>query len=446
MEKTLLVGDFLFVNKLAYGPKVPVTPMSYPRVHNKDPWINVKSYSGIETSEYTRLPGFSNVNRYDVVVFNYPAGDTAVYDPRMPNGLMGHNYHQLLLDEAFYLWQVNTRKPLQWSPDNFERAKSKIKGDFEAQGKSYSDEKLIQITTDSMNAVLYRPFLSELDIWKGKARELFESGITHQQDQDGRMAEIEHYGTIYRPVDKRENYIKRCVGLPGDKLRLEDSQLYINGKKARIAQEQNLLYIMDSTDLFKLESRETMMNKYGFDKSTQCYYEKNKFDAYYVKGVHVNRTTLAKLKKKYPEITFTLKRYDQASRTPLDNMHAFPNDPNINNTVTDFAEFQIPAKGQTVTLTKDNIPYYRRIITSYEGHTLAEKEDGTYIIDGKQTKTYTFAMNYYWMMGDNRFNSADARMWGFVPEDHIVGKASMVWFSSDPNGGFRWDRMFTVIK
>ncbi|MDC1282658.1 signal peptidase I, partial [Crocinitomicaceae bacterium] len=130
----------------------------------------------------------------------------------------------------------------------------------------------------------------------------------------------------------------------------------------------------------------------------------------------------------------------------IDNLGAFPNDPNIQNTVTDFQEFQIPYKGQTVKLSKDNIPYFRRIITSYEGHTLVEKPDGSFIIDGKKATTYTFGMNYYWMMGDNRFNSADSRMWGFVPEDHIVGKASMVWLSSDPNGGFRWDRMFTVIK
>ena len=141
-----------------------------------------------------------------------------------------------------------------------------------------------------------------------------------------------------------------------------------------------------------------------------------------------------------------VKSYIPNMADTIANLNLFPNDFTINNTVTDLQKFQIPFKGQKVKLTKTNIPYFRRIITAYEGHKLEEKTDGSFYIDGKKATTYTFAMNYYWMMGDNRFNSADSRMWGFVPEDHIVGKASLVWFSSDPNGGFRWDRMFTVIK
>jgi signal peptidase I len=111
MEKTLLVGDFLFVNKLAYGPKVPVTPLSYPLVHNTVPWVNMKSYTSLEQGEYTRLPGFGQVHRNDVVVFNYPSGDTAIYDPRMPNGLMGHDYHGILNDEGLY--QYYTKSPVK---------------------------------------------------------------------------------------------------------------------------------------------------------------------------------------------------------------------------------------------------------------------------------------------------------------------------------------------
>ena len=102
MEKTMLVGDFLFVNKLAYGSKVPVTPLSYPLVHNTIPWINIKSYTTLEKGTYTRIPGFGKVNRNDVVVFNYPSGDTAIFDPRMPDGLMGHDYHGIINNEAFY--------------------------------------------------------------------------------------------------------------------------------------------------------------------------------------------------------------------------------------------------------------------------------------------------------------------------------------------------------
>ena len=123
----------------------------------------------------------------------------------------------------------------------------------------------------------------------------------------------------------------------------------------------------------------------------------------------------------------------------------FPKDIHVNNTTTDFHEFQIPCKGQTIKISVENIAWYRRIITAYEGHKLQEKKDGIYI-DGKKAKTYTFGMNYYWMMGDNRYNSADSRVWGFVPEDHIVGKASMVWFSKSPYLGIRWERLFKFIR
>jgi signal peptidase I len=118
----------------------------------------------------------------------------------------------------------------------------------------------------------------------------------------------------------------------------------------------------------------------------------------------------------------------------------------VNNTITDFTKFQIPKKGQIVKINKNNIAWYRRIITAYEGHTLSERKDGIYI-DGKKVSTYKFSMNYYWLMGDNRYNSADSRIWGFVPEDHVVGRASLVWFSksTDPEIGIRWERLFKLI-
>jgi signal peptidase I len=128
------------------------------------------------------------------------------------------------------------------------------------------------------------------------------------------------------------------------------------------------------------------------------------------------------------------------------NTRFYPKDLYVPNTYTDFQRFQIPAKGMKIELTENNLAWYRRVITAYEGHSLAVKKDGTVMIDGKKSTSYTFAMNYYWMMGDNRYNSVDSRVWGFVPEDHIVGKASMVWFSKNPYGGVRWDRLFTGIE
>ncbi len=127
------------------------------------------------------------------------------------------------------------------------------------------------------------------------------------------------------------------------------------------------------------------------------------------------------------------------------NMDKFPKDPFVNNTTTDFTKFTVPKKGVTVQINADNIAWYRRIITAYEGHTLKEAKGGIYI-DNQLATSYTFGMNYYWLMGDNRYNSADSRVWGFVPEDHVVGRASLVWFSKSPDVGIRWERIFKVIR
>lgn len=450
MEKTLMVGDFLFVNKLAYGPKVPVTPVSYPLVHNTFPWLDVKSYLGIETSDYVRLPGFSKVNRNDVVVFNYPAGDTAVYDPRMPNGLMGHNYHDLVNKEALHLWYT--------SSNYIENARSTVIDRIKATEKPVSDREFSDMIMDELYNSYGQFYLANENKWKAKARATIAGGITHQGSEV-----IEHYGIIYRPVDKRENYIKRCVGIPGDWLELVNSILYVNGKKAFIAEEQNLKYNVKN---FNPASPKKMKERYGLNIDENTQYDYKSQDEYGrptgpIIAIHVNLKTYNRLVSIYVDpkdttinaTSIVLERklqYTDLGKVPtnadlINNLNLFPNDININNTVSDLLKFQIPKKGQTIKINKDNIPYYRRIITAYEGHKLLEKADGIYI-DGKKVTTYKFAMNYYWMMGDNRFNSADSRMWGFVPEDHIVGKASMVWFSNDPYGGFRWERMFTTIK
>ncbi len=434
MENTLLVGDFLFVNKVAYGPKVPVTPVSYPLVHNTVPWINVKSYVGLETSEYTRIPGYSDVNRYDVVVFNYPAGDTSIYDPRMPNGLMGHNYHDYVNSEALRLWEEQST---EWNQAMRKINQLRINNTLTASQDSSIRNKALE------------SYFVNIENWRQNARELIASGYTMQNTYNGPEL-IEHKGVIFRPVDKRENYIKRCVGLPGDYLELKNSQLYVNGKKAPIFPNQLLKYETSA----QLSNQSEAWEKYGIDT-----YNFNQYMPIPKDGrpyVLVNQKGLAKLKRDQADrdsVYFNLYRSppyeDNMDSIPplvkLQNMRFFPNDPNICNTVTDFKKFRIPKKGATVTLTKENIAYYRRIITTHEGHSLKENNNGTFMIDGKKTNKYTFAMNYYWMMGDNRFNSTDARMWGFVPEDHIVGKASMVWYSSGPSG-VRWDRIFMGIK
>jgi signal peptidase I len=433
MEKTLLVGDFLFVNKLAYGPKVPVTPLSFPLVHNTVPWVNIKSYSTFESVNYTRLPGFGKINRNDVVVFNYPSGDTAVYDPRMPDGLMGHDYHGIVNNEAFYLFQNDP-----------ETARA-----YQIATKFYTDSltrkgKDISIVDSLANSYINKKMIKELEKYKNKARKMLaEEKIAHQ---NGEL--IEHFGVVYRPVDKRENYIKRCVGLPGDWMEIEKSVLYVNGKPAFVPEFQNLQYTV--TD-FTVSSNLNMMTRYGLEASRGDYYSSDG------KSYTMNLTAkeLIKLKKDNPEAKFELVLSPQYSSVPaykpspmelLNNLGQFPKDLYINNSITDYTRFQIPKKGQKIAISAKNIAWYRRIITAYEGHKLEERKNGIYI-DNKKVSSYTFALNYYWLMGDNRYNSADSRIWGFVPEDHVVGRASMVWFSksSDPLIGIRWERLFKMI-
>lgn len=444
MENTLLVGDFLFVNKVAYGPKVPVTPVSYPLVHNTVPWINVKSYIGLETANYTRIPGYTDVERYDVVVFNFPAGDTAIYDPRMPFGLMGHNYHERLIMEALYLWEKETLGNSRSIIRN-ELAQKYEKDSIEVDPVAFYQE-----IEDSLYARYGDSFLKNIENWKNRARTNFENGITHNGFN---QPAIEHYGLIYRPVDKRENYIKRCVGIPGDSLELRNSILYVNGNKALVPEHSNLKY---ATNGFTPYSETKMFDKYGIMKTNYEYQSQDEHGnpTGPIVAVHVSESSYKKLKRDFGDaIADTVTRYmqvdvapeDYNANTKIENIGHFPNDPMINNTRTDFLKFQVPKAGTTVKLTKENIPYYRRIISVYENHKLEEKRDGTIWIDGKKATSYKFEMNYYWMMGDNRFRSADSRIWGFVPEDHIVGKASMVWFSSGQDG-VRWNRLFMGIK
>lgn len=443
MEKTLLVGDFLFVNKLAYGPKVPVTPLSYPLVHNTVPWVNIKSYTTLEKGSYTRLSGFGAVNRNDVVVFNYPSGDTAVYDPRMPNGLMGHDYHGIVINEAKRLFLKQYE--LQAKNEGFRIADS-IR--LRNPGASYNEPELQRYCLNDANNRVMKAnaarFITELDTWKNKARKMLSEEKIAWDNSEDRL--IHHFGLVYRPVDKRENYIKRCVAIPGDWIEIKKSVLYVNDKPAQTKEFQNLQYIVGN---IVLPSKSAMLEKYGLEEERGDYMSRG--DGSYI--MNLTASEKKKLKNSYPEASFNIVLEPQYTDDPnykpepmdlIRNLNVFPKDLYINNTTTDFSRIQLPKKGQTIKINQDNIAWYRRIITAYEGHQLEEKKDGIYV-DGKKVTTYTFSMNYYWLMGDNRYNSADSRIWGFVPEDHIVGKASLVWLSKSPYMGYRWERMFKLI-
>ncbi|MEY2651463.1 MAG: hypothetical protein RLZZ321_555 [Bacteroidota bacterium] len=427
MEKTMLVGDFLVVNKLAYGPKVPITPLSYPLVHNIVPLVNIKSYLDWEKGTYTRLPGWAKIKRNDIVVFNFPSGDTAILDPRMPGGLMGHDFHGLVNQEALFEFAIKNNVSAVW----------------ERREPTLAENNLLA------------QFIEQHAYWKNLARERFKNGEFPVYMEESKYGQT-HGGLIFRPVDKRENYIKRCVGTPGDVLEIKNSVLYVNGKKAYVSPGQALLYRIEKTKV-SFPSVPEMLSRYGLENSSDG--ARTDFDAFNDPKYYV--LNLTKQEKQKIEQDFRIRlekvRYPQWSAqealkaTPLQkiaNLDQFPKDFNVNNTMTDFQRFQIPRKGQRIAINTNNIAWYKRIISAYEGHQLAIKGDKIYI-DGKRATQYRFAMNYYWMMGDNRFHSADSRVWGFVPEDHIVGRASFVWFSKSPFVdsflGIRFDRIFRIV-
>ncbi|MGN0091479.1 MAG: signal peptidase I [Alistipes sp.] len=345
MEKTILVGDYLYVSKTAYGPQVPNTPLSMPFVHNTMPFSTTKkSYSEAIKWGYHRLKGTQRIERNDVVVFNFPAGDTVL---------------------------------------------------LENQKVTYYDV-LRQYQTD---------FGAE----------------------EGRRRLKNDYTVVARPVDKRENYIKRCVGIAGDTIRIIGTELYVNGEKQMaIPTRQHIYFVQTSAPLTKYTLEKLGITEY--DGRTPYYY------------MSMNEDTAARL----AQIRHVQKvvRYE-AKDSSTD---VFPNDAAYAWTQDNFGPLWVPAKNTTVGITVANLPLYRRIIEQYEGHDLAVEGDDI-IIDGTKATQYTFAMDYYFMMGDNRHNSADSRFWGFVPEDHIVGKASFIAFSRDgENGGIRWSRIFKKIR
>ena len=345
MEKTLLVNDFLFVSKLSYGPRLPNTPLAIPFVHHTAPIINTKSYLEWIKLPYKRLWS-SPVQRNDVVVFNYPVGDTVIgaYQSNM-------NYYDALRDE--------------------------YRGD--------------------------------------------------------RQAILDRDDIIVRPVDKRENFIKRCVAIPGDTLQHKAAILYINYQPAYVPPHSSTFYSVQTKG--QILDEETLEKDFNVETDP----ERQQF------GVIGNGTYMIDLSaeeaermKKLPYVESIVK--DIKTYNPA----VFPNDTAHYKWSEDFyGPVWIPKKDVTITLTSENIAFYRRIIAVYEQNTLEEK-DGKFIINGKETNQYTFKMNYYWMMGDNRHNSQDSRFWGYVPEDHVVGRASLIWFSW--NGGPRWSRIFRAIK
>jgi signal peptidase I len=397
MENSMLVGDYLFVSKVSYGAKIPQTPMSIPFLHNAMPGKSMaNSYVEWFSLPYYRLPGLGNVERFDPVVFNYPHGDTIVVDPF----LAGHDYYDILRNEAMAI------------------ASREAKLNF-------------------VNPEDYAAFLKDQEKYLQKARVQFNEKKSCISCANNIKR---HGGTRPRPMDKKENYVKRCIGLPGETIEIKDHVVYINGSAIQDPEGVMYNYILN----------------YGSEEQFTGIVRKMNVAPANINMLRNNHAllplTMADAEKvKNLGGVLSLKLYVDSLKEE-NYMQMFPNlpkEPYNHWTVDNFGPLHIPYRGETIQLTPDNVDLYRHTIVNYEGNTL-EQRDGKVYINGGEATTYTFKQDYYWMMGDNRHHSVDSRFWGWVPEDHIVGKPVFTWFSKNQENhnnstSVRWNRVFRLV-
>lgn len=368
LEKSLLVGDYLFVSKLSYGPRVPNTPLSFPLVQNTLPFFNCKSYLEWPAWDYKRVKGTGVVKRNDIVVFNFPAGDTIAINQQNPD---------------YYHW-------------------------VEDVGRE--------------RIALDKEFFGEV---------------------------------MFRPVDKRENYVKRCIGMPGDMLEIRDNKVYIDGNMTEDPENMQLHYYVETNgsllteDLFRLldiskDDRMLVSSHMSENKLAFLGFTPNangQFDPIY--RFPMTKQALEKAKK------LSLVKNIIVEPDAMGGNLFYPINYRTGWTRDNYGPVWIPKKGESVELTEKNLAVYSRCIKNYENNSL-EVKGGTVYINGEAATSYTFKYDYYFMMGDNRHASADSRSWGFVPEDHVVGKPILIWLSLDKDrsffdGGIRWNRLFRMV-
>ena len=380
LEKTLLIGDFLFVSKFHYGARAPMTAVAFPMVHDTLPIVKTKSYLNFPQLPYFRLPGFQKVERNEIVVFSWPA-DTV---------------------RQFFVKEKGVRKP----------------------------------------------------------------------------------------IDKKSNYVKRCVGIPGDTLSVVDGFVHINGERSILPERAKTQYVHTAYREKGISGRKLLSEK--FKDFTRKYRIDNiSNESYqallpYIYGIYSNerdnfvvispaagipvevarklRLKMSEILEPQKELLLTIAEAErlskvmeldsivrQVNRSKTPNTNFFPNHLPYDWNEDNFGPIVLPKAGTSVALTLENLPLYKKIIREYEKNPL-EVKDGAIFINGKETTQYSFQQDYYWMMGDNRHRSEDSRYWGFVPEDHIVGKPVLIWFSIEGindgirNWSIRWDRVMTTVK
>ena len=315
----------------------------------------------------------------DIVVFNYPSGDTVALN---------------IQNQDYY-------------------------GTCYGYGREIYEQNFGIVELDSMDALSRRRLFEQI-------RQLGADYIKYNRQQFGDVTS--------RPVDRRENYVKRCVGLPGQTLEIKDRIVYLDGKANK--EPDNVQYYYQ-VELLQNSLPEDFIREIGLS-----------FDDYrdlYTSGICPLTAKMAEAMRQRTDLVGKVVLFSE-----LGGDNLYPLNGNRHWTVDNYGPIWIPAKGASITLNLENLPIYERCINEYEGNTLEVTDQGDILINGEKADSYTFKMDYYWMQGDNRHCSADSRYWGFVPEDHIVGKPIMIWFSKSPdygifNGGIRWKRLFRWV-
>ncbi|MBH19993.1 MAG: hypothetical protein CL851_06130 [Crocinitomicaceae bacterium] len=424
MEKTMRIGDYLFVNKMKYGAKLPQTPISIPFVHNRIPFTFIPSYVDWFSSDYRRLFGYGKIKRGDIMVFNWPVGDSVI----VHDGVIAHDYYAILRNQAF----INCVRDLKAYDNN---------------SINLSSERYQKLEAKYLNA----------------ARKKLINGGGLTQSPVGPIDKTGGIATL--PIDKKENYIKRCVAVGGDTLEIKDNMLYINNnpedQKDEVIFNYNFYfkpgsYIPQDKILEDFEVYTDQHTRYNIDNKYISIIDTSFKDStvYIKKLVAFSKEQITCS----PQTAKTLTRYSGLDSMKQD-IHPkgfdyaiygqyfpyFPNHPDFNWSRDNYGPLIIPKAGWSVDLNDSTWILYKRAIEVYEKNIVFVNSNGEFIINGDIVKEYTFKQNYYWLMGDNRHGSADSRCWGFVPEDHVVGTASFVWFSKHPETGIRWDRIFSTV-